>query len=71
MIILREFRRQLVYKTRWYGSKFHLAPRFYPSSKRCSQCGHIKEAMPLGMRIYQCGRCDLVLGRDRNSARNL
>ncbi|RLI83288.1 MAG: transposase, partial [Archaeoglobales archaeon] len=34
-----EFRRQLGYKTRWYGSQLIVAPRFYPSSKTCSNCG--------------------------------
>jgi putative transposase len=32
-----EFRRQLEYKTKWYGSKLIVAPRFFPSSKRCSK----------------------------------
>ncbi len=66
-----EFRRQLEYKTRWYGSRLYVAPRFYPSSKRCSRCGHVKEAMPLSERVYRCERCGLVLGRDRNAALNL
>ncbi len=66
-----EFRRQLIYKTRWYGSKLHTAPRFYPSSKRCSRCGYVKKAMPLSVRVYKCKKCGLVLGRDRNSALNL
>jgi putative transposase len=66
-----ELRRQLKYKTRWYGSRLHMAHRFYPSSKRCSQCGHIKKAMPLNKRVYRCSECGLVLSRDWNSARNL
>jgi len=33
------FHRQLAYKCEWYGSRLLLAPRFYPSSKRCSACG--------------------------------
>ncbi|MFX1475854.1 MAG: RNA-guided endonuclease InsQ/TnpB family protein [Promethearchaeota archaeon] len=66
-----ELRRQLTYKTRWYGSRLHYAPRSYPSSKRCSRCGHIKEVMPLSLRVYRCEQCGLVLGRDLNAARNL
>ena len=34
-----EFRRQLQYKGSWYGCEVLLADRFYPSTKRCSQCG--------------------------------
>jgi putative transposase len=36
---LAELRRQLAYKTRWYGSRLVVADRFYPSSKTCSACG--------------------------------
>ncbi len=66
-----EMRRQLVYKTRWYGSRLHIAPRFYPSSKRCSRCGHIKEKLSLSERVYRCECCGLVIARDLNSALNL
>ncbi len=66
-----EFRRQLAYKTRWYGSKLHTAPRFYPSSKRCSRCGHIKKKLSLSERVYRCEECGLVMKRDWNSALNL
>jgi putative transposase len=35
-----EFRRQLEYKTVWYGSKLVVADRWFPSSKTCSDCGY-------------------------------
>lgn len=66
-----EFRRQLEYKCRWYGSRLTVAPRFYPSTKRCSLCGHIKKEMPLSERTYKCESCGLVLDRDLNAALNL
>jgi putative transposase len=66
-----EFQRQLAYKCRWYGSRLVVAPRFYPSSKRCSSCGLVKEKLPLGVRVFTCQRCGLVLDRDLNAARNL
>jgi putative transposase len=34
-----ELRRQLTYKTVWYGSRLVVADRFYPSTKMCSACG--------------------------------
>ncbi len=34
-----EFKRQLLYKANWYGSRVILADRWEPSSKRCSGCG--------------------------------
>jgi putative transposase len=66
-----EFRRQLEYKTRWYGSKLVLAPRFFPSSKRCSRCGFTKDKFPLSTREFQCESCGLELERDLNAAINL
>jgi putative transposase len=66
-----EFHRQLAYKCQWYGSRLLVAPRFYPSSKRCSGCGLVKDTLPLGVRIFRCQACGLVLDRDLNAARNL
>ena len=39
-----ELRRQLTYKAPWYGKTLVVVDRFYPSSKRCSGCGHTLEA---------------------------
>jgi putative transposase len=66
-----EFRRQMDYKGKWYGCQVILANRFYPSSKRCSQCGHIKAAMDLSERVYICDHCGLMIDRDLNAALNL
>ena len=68
---LYEFRRQLVYKAVWYGCEVLLADRFYPSTKRCSQCGQVKATMSLGEREYQCECCGFVMDRDLNAAINL
>lgn len=66
-----EFFRQLEYKTRWYGSRVVKADRFFPSTKRCSQCGVVKEEMPLSERIFNCCNCGFGAGRDYNAALNL
>ncbi len=66
-----EFYRQLAYKSTWYGSRLVVAPRFFPSSKRCSGCGSVKAVLPLRMREFCCEACGLVLDRDLNAARNL
>ena len=63
--------RQLRYKARWYGSSLHKADRWYPSTKRCSRCGQVKEEMPLEERVFHCEGCGLVADRDLNAARNL
>ena len=66
-----EFRKQLIYKGFWYGCEVIIADRYYPSTKRCSNCGQIKPAMKLSERKYRCDCCGLVLDRDLNAAINL
>jgi len=68
-----EFRRQMSYKTAWQGETLLIADRWYPSTKRCSKCGHSKEEMGLSERVYVCDQpgCGLELDRDMNAARNL
>ena len=66
-----EFHRQLAYKTAWYGSRLLVAPRFYPSSKTCSNCGLLKTTLPPEMRLFSCEGCGLMIDRDLNAARNL
>ena len=66
-----EFRRQLAYKTAWYGSELVVADRFYPSSKTCARCGAVKAKLPLTLRTYACEHCGHVLDRDLNAATNL
>lgn len=68
---MSEFRRQLEYKGTWYGCKILIAERFYPSTKRCSQCGQVKPVMGLGEREYHCENCGYVIDRDLNAALNL
>jgi len=66
-----EFRRQLEYKCAWYGSQLIIAPRTFPSSKRCSNCGHKKKELSLSEREYHCELCGITIDRDLNAALNL
>ena len=68
---LTEFKRQIKYKSKFYGIEFVEADRFYPSSKTCSCCGSIKKDLKLSDRIYKCGECGLIIDRDKNAAINL
>jgi putative transposase len=68
---LAELRRQLAYKTTWYGSRLIVADRFYPSSKTCSACDWVKAKLTLAERTFTCEACGLRLDRDLNAARNL
>lgn len=65
-----EFRRQLTYKCEWSGIELVIADRFYPSSKKCSNCGNIKKDLKLSDRMYHCN-CGHKMDRDLNASINL
>jgi len=65
-----ELRRQLEYKANLYGNNLVIADRYFPSSKKCSSCGEVKETLPLKERKYSC-TCGLSIDRDLNAAINL
>jgi putative transposase len=66
-----EFVRQLTYKSEWYGRTLVGIDRWYPSSKRCSDCGHTVARMPLNVREWTCPECGAIHDRDVNAARNV
>jgi putative transposase len=68
-----EFRRQLLYKADWYGSRVVLASRWEPSSKTCSGCGWYNADLQLADRVFLCQNadCGQILDRDLNAASNL
>lgn len=66
-----EFRRQCEYKARMKGGRVVIAHRFFPSSKTCSDCGHVVAQLPLSVREWTCPDCGSVHDRDRNAAINL
>jgi putative transposase len=66
-----EFRRQLEYKCRMYGSTLVVADRWYPSSKTCSCCGVVKDTLALAERTFRCSDCGFEEDRDMNAALNL
>ncbi|KNF09573.1 IS605 transposase, OrfB family [Gottschalkia purinilytica] len=68
---LYKFKRQLQYKCEFYGIEFIEADRFYPSSKTCSKCGHIKAKLLLSERTYICEECGVAINRDFNASINL
>ncbi|MGZ2742997.1 RNA-guided endonuclease InsQ/TnpB family protein [Burkholderia stagnalis] len=66
-----EFVRQLTYKARWYGRTLIGIDRWYPSSKRCAECGHTVASLPLKVRAWDCPGCGISHDRDINAARNV
>ena len=53
------------------GIELRLAPRFYPSSKLCSNCGYKNVDLKLKDRSWECPDCHVVHNRDENAAINL
>jgi len=66
-----ELVRQLEYKCDWYGRTLIKIDRWFPSSKRCGNCGHIMEKMPLNVREWDCPICGAHHDRDINAAKNI
>ena len=66
-----EFVRQLEYKAAWYGRAFIKIDKFYPSSKRCFDCGHILDSLSLDIRAWTCPECGAQHDRDINAAKNI
>ncbi len=66
-----EFVRQLEYKACWYGRTLVKIDKFYPSSKRCHDCGHILDSFSLDIRHWVCPECGVAHDRDINAAKNV
>jgi len=66
-----EFARLLTYKQAWRGGEIMVVDRWFPSSKTCSGCGHVRHELDLGERTYHCHACGAAIDRDLNAAINL
>lgn len=66
-----EFVRQLAYKAEWAGRQLVAIDHWFPSSKRCSACGHILSLLPLETRHWDCPECGAHHDRDINAAINI
>jgi putative transposase len=62
---------QLTYKCQWYGRELIKIDRWFPSSKRCGNCGHIVDKLPLNIREWECPKCGTKHDRDVNAANNI
>ena len=65
-----EFRTKLKTKCEEFGIELRIVSRWYPSSKICHCCGHIKKDLKLSDRVYRCA-CGYIEDRDFNAALNL
>jgi putative transposase len=59
------------YKAEWAGRRVVKIDRWFPSTKRCSECGHVGETKPLSVRHWQCEKCSEHHDRDVNAAKNI
>lgn len=66
-----EFRRQLEYKAERAGRHLIVINRWYPSSKTCSNCGHLLKELSLSIRTWTCPTCRTRHDRDLNAAKNI
>ena len=66
-----ELIRQLEYKCQWYGRTLVKIDRWFPSSKRCGNCGHVVDKLPLDLREWHCPECGTHHDRDINAANNI
>jgi putative transposase len=67
---MRKFRNMLENRCHKHNVSIVIADKYYPSTKKCSKCGSIKE-MKIEDRTYICDKCGLILNRDLNAAINL
>lgn len=63
--------RMIEEKAERYGKTVVKIDRWFPSSKTCSDCGHIVEKLPLNVRKWTCPECGATHDRDANAAVNI
>lgn len=66
-----QFVRLVEEKAERYGRAVVKVSRWFPSSKTCSKCAHVVEAMPLKIRVWRCPECRTEHDRDANAAKNI
>ena len=53
------------------GKQVVFIDQWYPSSKTCSNCGHVLKELDLSVREWRCPSCQSINGRDENAAKNI
>ena len=66
-----ELLRKLGYKAAWTGKHLVQVDQWFASSRTCSACGAVADAMPLSVRVWECKSCGHEHDRDINAARNI
>lgn len=66
-----EFLQILEWVAKKKGKQVVFVDQWYPSTKTCSNCGHILESLDLSVREWRCPSCQSINGRDGNAANNI
>jgi putative transposase len=66
-----ELRAMIEYKAERAGRAIVAVDRWYPSSKTCSECGHLLADLGIGTRQWACPSCGIRHDRDINAAKNI
>jgi putative transposase len=61
----------LKYKAERAGKGYIEVSRFFPSTKACSDCGHVLRSLPLNIRAWTCPQCGAIHDRDVNAGKNI
>ncbi|MEU8087099.1 transposase [Micromonospora sp. NPDC049101] len=64
------FTDMLEYKAARYGRTFARVDRFFPSTRKCSDCGRVNDKIALNVRAWDCP-CGAAHDRDVNAAKNI
>lgn len=61
----------LIHQLSYKAQQCIKADKYFPSTKMCSHCGHVRDSITLDERTYVCPDCGLTIDRDMNAAINL
>ena len=64
-----KFKEKLEFKGKQYSSNIVIVDESY-TSKTCTNCGNLHKTLGSN-KIYKCEKCDIVIDRDVNGARNI
>lgn len=68
---LGEVRRQLTYKTPWYGSTLVILDKGEATSTKCSKCGERNPSSHPSDKRFACAHCGLDVSRRDNAVRSI
>ncbi len=63
-----ELRRQLEYKTKWYGSALVVTDAHAPTDRQCHVCGHVNDEPEYPTNDFSCAACGHATTRQINTA---